>query len=208
MSGSEPLLIRETSEWIVLDKPAGWLSITGRSGRDDRPVLFEWAKKHHGQLWVVHRLDVETSGVILFARSEEAHRRANQWFENQDVKKRYECLTMPGTSPTAPVFKVQTPIEGKPSVTQFEVREKFSAALLVSARPMSGRRHQIRIHLAEKGLPILGDLTYGGPRQVQEITVDRVALHACELNLPTGERFEAPRREDFESWLETLRKSS
>lgn len=197
-------IIAKTDRWLVVSKPAGWLTIAGRGNA--RPVLLEWGEEVLGEkLWVVHRIDLETSGVVLFARNAESHRLANQWFEKHEVRKSYEFLAQ--GKPSAPIFKVSDAIEGKASVTQFEVKERFGEVFLGRATPLSGRRHQIRIHLSKKGHPILGDTEYGGSRTTQNphLLIDRVALHAAKLELPGGERFEAAWPEDFQRWITTLR---
>jgi 23S rRNA-/tRNA-specific pseudouridylate synthase len=162
------------------------------------PVISDWAKKRHGTLWTVHCLDLETSGVLLFARSEESHRLASRWFAGHEVRKTYECLA--AGSPQAPVFRVQSPIEGSHCVTQVEVRERFPDVFLGRVSPLTGRRQQIRIHLSSEGFPLLGDVRYGG-----KSCVPRVALHALRLELPSRERFEAPWPADFEGWVGALR---
>lgn len=207
-----PEIIANTDRWFVVSKPAGWLTIPGRaSGKGvSHPVLQEWAEKAHGgKLWVVHRIDLETSGVLLFAKTAESHRVANQWFEKHEVRKAYDFLAL--GSPAAPIMKANDPIEGKPSVTQLEAKERFQGAFLGRATPLSGRRHQIRIHLSKKGHPILGDREYGGPGLIEnpgletQIEIGRVALHAAKLELPGGEHFEAQWPEDFQSWVGKLR---
>ena len=201
MDSTQPRIIARTERWLVLDKPAGWLTIPGRS---PDPVLSEWASAQGARAWVVHRIDRETSGIVLFALSEESHREACAWFEQKKVRKRYDCLAV--GKPAMPVLKLSQPIEGKPSLTQVEVRERFGAhAFHGSATPASGRRHQIRIHLSGAGHPLLGDPTYGGPRALEGLEVARVALHAASLALPTGERFEAPLPADFQAWIAGLR---
>jgi 23S rRNA-/tRNA-specific pseudouridylate synthase len=201
---AKPQVIAKTDRWLVVNKPPGWLTIPGRGV--DYPVLTEWAEKEMGsKVWVVHRIDVETSGIVLFARSSEAHQKANQWFEKHEVKKAYDFLAQ--GKPSTPIFKSSDAIEGKPSVTQFEVKERFSHSFLGRATPLSGRRHQIRIHLSLKGHSILGDPTYRGPTRLEDLHLEiaRVALHAAKLELPGGEKFEAPWPEDFKAWVETLR---
>jgi 23S rRNA pseudouridine1911/1915/1917 synthase len=200
--------IAETSEWLVINKPAGWLTIAGRGLPDSVPILIDWVRKTHPQAMVVHRLDRETSGVILFALSEAAHQKANAWFRDRVTKKVYLCLA--SGSPSAPILKIKSPIEGAPSTTQVEVKERYEEGFLASVRPLTGRRHQIRIHLSENGHPIWGDTRYGGASEIKfensVLAVNRVALHANTLELPSGERFEAPLPKDMTSWLEALRK--
>ncbi len=90
-----------------------------------------------------------------------------------------------------------------------EVRERYQEGFFARVTPRTGRRHQIRIHLASSGYPIWGDSYYGGVREVsfsnESLTVDRVALHASTLELPTGEKFEASFPGDFSFWLDELR---
>lgn len=186
-----PQILFEDSNWLVLDKPAHWLSIPGR-GADTVPDLAAWLRAERGDIWVVHRLDRETSGVILFARNAESHRQACLWFEGREIKKRYEFLAE--GSCALPSFRVDAPIDGAPSVTMFERKEQWSGAWRGSAFPRTGRRHQIRIHLAGRESPILGDKQYGAP--VRAIA-PRVMLHSSELTLPGGQRWTAPLPEDF-----------
>jgi len=187
----EPLILADTKSWIVVNKPSGWLSIAGR-GQPGVPVLVDWLEQRWEGIWVVHRLDIETSGVMLFARSAEAHRLANNWFSSHEVRKVYEFLA--SGEPRSPTFIIKDEIAGKRACTQVEVLERFGKErFLGRALPVTGRRHQIRLHLARQGLPLLGDIQYGGdPRGV-----GRVALHAASLRLPSGEEFRASWPEDF-----------
>jgi tRNA pseudouridine32 synthase/23S rRNA pseudouridine746 synthase len=200
-----PRVLTSTLEWIAVIKPSGWLSIPGR---ENSPVLSKWVQEQFPEALVVHRLDRETSGILLMARSPEAHRKANSWFQNRQVKKIYHCLAL--GSPTDPIFRINQPIEGANSVTQVEIQERFSSAFLAQVLPRTGRRHQIRIHLSSQGHPILGDTLYRGPREIsvqgETLSVSRVALHASSLELPTGEKFQAAFPPDFEFWLDWLRK--
>jgi 23S rRNA-/tRNA-specific pseudouridylate synthase len=206
----KPSLLSETTEWIAVNKPEGWLSIAGRG---DHPVLFEWVRASFPTAQVVHRLDRETSGVILFAKTPEAHKKANLWFQNRQTKKLYCCLASGQAS--QPILAIRKPIEGAPSSTQVEVKEEFESSFFAWVRPQTGRRHQIRIHLAGEGNPLLGDSLYGGPKgvvlktegsqAVNPLEISRVALHAMSLEFPSGEKFQAPIPADFEEWLTRLR---
>ncbi|MEO5968767.1 MAG: RNA pseudouridine synthase [Bdellovibrionia bacterium] len=209
-----PEIISETAQWLVLSKPSGWLTIPGRDssrpGITPAPVLSEWAKQKFPTLFVVHRLDRETSGVVLFARTAEDHQQANLWFQNRKVKKIYHCLAQ-GQPPT-PVLKINLPIAGASSITQVEVKESYPQGFLAQVLPRTGRRHQIRIHLSKNGFPILGDTLYGGPKEISlsagTLSIPRVALHASSLELPGGETFKAALPPDFAFWLVQLRKES
>jgi 23S rRNA-/tRNA-specific pseudouridylate synthase len=198
-------VLKTTADWAVVAKPAGWLTIPGRV---EAPVLNQWLEAELGEkVFVVHRIDRETSGVVLFARSEAAHRKANTWFQEHQIKKEYDCLAE--GSPRVPLLRIKAPIEGASSATQLEVKESFAAgAFWAKARPLTGRRHQIRIHLAGQGFPLLGDPKYGGKRNFASIEIARVALHARRLELPSGEVFEAEWPEDFSGWVSALRGNS
>jgi 23S rRNA-/tRNA-specific pseudouridylate synthase len=210
MAEGLPKKIAETSDWLVLEKPAGWLSVPASpSARaQGTPEVLAWAREHFGDAWPVHRLDLETSGVLLLARTRESHRLANGWFARHQVKKTYVFLAH--GVPSLPTFKVKAAVKGLSASTTFEVKERFARAhaFLGQAHPLTGRRHQIRVHLASQGYPILGDTLYRGPDQLGAIQFSRVALHALRLELPSGEKFEAQLAEDFQLWLYELRGSA
>jgi tRNA pseudouridine32 synthase/23S rRNA pseudouridine746 synthase len=212
-SDPQPLVLATTDQWIVMSNPAGMLTIPGRNGMHQtgaRLSLIEWVKENFEEAWVVHRLDFETSGVVLFARTVDDHRLANSWFQDRLTKKIYNCLA--NGVPSSPVFKINQPINGAASITQIEVRESFKEGFFARVQPRTGRRHQIRIHLAENGYAIWGDTLYRGAPEItlgvekKILEIPRVALHASLLELPTKERFEAPLPDDFASWLGRLRK--
>ena len=206
---------------LVINKPAGLRSLP--DGYDpSQPHLRSLLEPQFGRLWMVHRLDKETSGVLVLARSAAAHRALNTLFERHQVRKWYHALAA-----GSPEWEEQTidlplrpngdrrhrtvvdPIHGKPAVTQLRVLQRFPAACLVEARPETGRTHQIRAHLAALGLPILGDALYGAPA-MPELPLDTLALHAIALELThpeSGEvvRFEAPYPPAFQTALHYLR---
>lgn len=209
-----PQMIAETPDWWVVSKPPGWLCIPGRSSQEGRgvdPVLTEWLKNvTSSPVWVVHRIDRETSGLVLFARSPHSHALANAWFSQRKIKKNYRFLAQGRLG--FPFLKINEPIQGAPSMTQVERLENYPHACLAQAFPRTGRRHQIRIHLAHQGFPLLGDSLYGGPKEVQlaegqVLKVNRVALHASALELPSGEKFSCADPLDFAHWVSVLRKS-
>jgi 23S rRNA pseudouridine1911/1915/1917 synthase len=144
--------------------------------------------------WLLHRLDRETSGVVLFARTEEARRNLVRQFEQRRIVKRYlaiisGCLATSSGEIDAPLCR--DPLDrrrvivlpaGKPARTRYQalaVRNGFSLAL---AEPLTGRTHQIRAHLAYLGAPLAGDLTYGGATEATRAAgIERAQLHAWEL---------------------------
>lgn len=205
-------ILLENEHFIAVNKPPGLLSIPGQNPREPN-LLKELSRAFPGQsLLVIHRLDRETSGVIFFARNEEAHRIANGWFSSHIVKKEY--LALAAGSPRLPAMRVNHPIEGKPSLSQVQIIERYSvgddSGFLARVRIATGRRHQIRVHLKEEGFPIFGDTRYGGANEAFGISFKRVALHAEKLVIPKSEISDsvellAPLPADFMAWTESLR---
>jgi len=199
---SLPIILFESPEFLVLDKPAGWLSIPARVPEASHQVVSQWLGDRAP--FVVHRLDRFTSGVMLFAKTKEAHQTANRWFLNREVKKTYHLLAAPAANtpmPSRPAIQVKTPVDGKPAQTLFEILKKGTSALYLKATPLTGRFHQIRAHAQEAGFPILGDKPHHGSPTFSAAdgslhTVPRVMLHAKSLTLPFGE-FQAELPEDF-----------
>jgi 23S rRNA pseudouridine1911/1915/1917 synthase len=203
--GTEPQILATEPDLWVVEKPAGWFTVTGRDSKDPAPVLSEWLAHETGsKVWVVHRLDAGTSGLLVFARSEESHKALNNVFQNHQAKKIYECLAQGRAS--KPMMRLNAPIEGKRSLTQVEVLKQFPKAFHARVRIETGRQHQIRIHLSGQGHPLLGDVRYGGNDAGLDLSfsVNRPALHAKSLRLPDGRQWECPLPADFHGWLERL----
>ncbi len=163
---------------------------------------------------LVHRLDRETSGVTVFARTKAAAAALAEAFRTGTPEKTY--LALAARAPSPPEGRLDAPLgkdparaglrrvdpRGDPAATRYRTLRSGALAALVEASPETGRTHQIRVHLAHLGAPLLGDARYGGPRRVGELSVPRVMLHARRLELghpATGARlaFEAPVPEDF-----------
>jgi 23S rRNA pseudouridine1911/1915/1917 synthase len=146
---------------------------------------------------IVHRLDRETSGVTVLARTAEAAAALSDAFRDGAVEKSY--LALAARAPTPPAGRVDAPLGPDPlrpgrravlaaggaaAATRYEtLRAGPSGAALVACHPETGRTHQIRVHLSHVGAPILGDARYGGPRRVLEVSIPRVMLHARRLAL-------------------------
>ena len=211
-------VLHQDAHLVALDKPAGRIVIPGR-GAPERTILEE-AQEAHGRLWVVHRLDRGTSGVLLLARTAEAHRALNLAFEGRLVEKRYLALVR-GAPPgedrldawIAPARKGRMkPVpagdpRGKPCATRVRTLERFERAglALVECVPETGRTHQIRVHLAAAGAPLAVDPDYGDDAPLlagAEVLLARTPLHAASLAFAhpaTGARLvvEAPLPDDL-----------
>ncbi len=211
-------------ELLVIDKPAG-LATLPEGWEPEAPHVKGLLEPRFGPLWIVHRLDKGTSGVLLLGRSAAAHRALNGQFESRQVEKVYHALV--AGSPAWQEQTVSLPLragvgrrkrtavdhrQGKPAETALRVLERFGEASRVEARPRTGRTHQIRAHLWALGHPILGDRLYTLPEEAgaPPLSPGRLALHACALTLLhplSGERlaFEAPYPPEFSAALERLR---
>jgi len=208
---------------LVINKPAGLPSLP--DGYDPAaPHVRSLLEPHFGRVWIVHRLDRDTSGVLLLARSAGAHRLLNMQFDQRQVKKVYHALV--NGSPDWDEKMVDLPLRvnvghkhrtavdparGKPAVTHLRVMERFAGYALVEAAPETGRTHQIRAHLVAAGYPLLADELYGSQTESQAAPpMPRLALHARALTFmhPVQGillRVESPYPEDFTQALERLR---
>jgi len=206
----------ENDDIVAVNKPEGLAAIPER--RPETASLFETlCAERNERLYIVHRLDKETSGVIVFARNARAHRRLNQQLESRLVRKLYLALTHGVIPDDRGVIdrplrqfgsgRVAVDTErGKQSITSFQVVQRFSDLTLVEVYPHTGRRHQIRVHLYSTGHPIAGDPLYG-PKKMQQ-ALPRLMLHALKLtlDLPSGGEIsvEAPVPGSFSMVLSTL----
>ena len=193
---------------VAVDKPAGMPVIPGRSEEGGPPLRERLESQLGRRVWVVHRLDRDTSGVLLLALDAGAHRAASLAFEHGAADKRYLALVSPPLPGPLRVEAALVPArrsrmrvarpgeEGKPAITELTPVETFGDVALVEARPLTGRTHQIRVHLRHAGAPLLVDPQYGRPgpcteRQLggdREVPVlGRTPLHASRLVLPGGE---------------------
>lgn len=181
--------------FIVVNKPGGLLSVPGR-GPDKQDCLSARVQSEFPDALVVHRLDMETSGLMVFARGIEAQRALGRAFEQRNVHKRYEAIVEglvasdTGTVdlplicdwPNRPRQMVSHEL-GKPSTTHYAMvaRDPLLARTRVSLIPVTGRSHQLRVHMAALGHPIIGDSLYASTPPAPG---ERLLLHAAELAFP------------------------
>jgi len=204
---------------LAVNKPEGLASIPeGDKGRDCLLALLESGGT--GRLYIVHRLDKEVSGVILFARNAAAHKHLNEQFRQRSVSKTYVALVHGVIAANSGT--IDQPIRefgsgrmgvdrqrGKPCLTEFQVSERLAAYTLVQAYPLTGRRHQLRVHFYSLGHPIVGDRRYGD--KAAQLAFPRLMLHAQEIAfpLPTGEKVtvQAPIPESFWEVVDRIRET-
>jgi len=197
--------VYEDAHLLVLAKPSGLLSVPGR-GPDKQDCLSKRVQDRYPEALVVHRLDQDTSGLILMARGIEAQRRLSRLFETRQVHKRYVAVVHGHPTPTevdeAGWQTIDGPIlldwerrpihiispEGKPSRSRWRALHSSHMATLLELEPVTGRTHQLRVHLQSIGHPMLGDSLYAPP-EVRALS-PRLMLHARDLSFPhpfTGE---------------------
>ncbi len=165
---------------LAIDKPAGLLTVPDRY---DASLPHVATIVRRESLWVVHRLDRDTSGILLLARTAESHAHLNEQFQKNSVEKSYVALVV--GSPVDATFSIDEPLrvgagpghrtvvngQGKPSQTQIEVVERYRGYSLIKATPSSGRTHQIRVHLSYAGFPVVADALYGDGRPLLLSTI-------------------------------------
>ncbi len=224
-------IIYKDGQLLVINKPAG-LSVLPEGWEPDAPYLVKMLEEEYQKVWVIHRLDKFTSGVLVFALNVEAHRALSIQFEKHEVEKVYRAITV-GAPPWKERItkfplrvnvgnKHRTKVDDKYGVraeTKFRVlnwnsassddlafTEEVKGMALVEARPITGRTHQIRVHAYALGYPLLGDTLYSAP---ESDIIARPALHAYSLSFnhpDSNERvtFTAPYPPDFKKALERL----
>lgn len=231
-----PDIIFENDQFVAVNKPSGLLSIPDRLGEEVN--LKEILKEKYGSIYTVHRLDKDTSGIIIFAKTEESHKQLSQLFEGREMEKYYVGLVYgkmvnAAGDIDAPIMehpgkatRMMTHARGKVSLTQYEVLETFRLFSWVRFRILTGRTHQIRVHMQHIGHPVVCDEIYGEPKPVllsalkknfklskseegERPILARLALHSQRLGFSlSGETFdlEAEIPKDLRAVLQQLRK--
>ena len=225
-------LIHCDENLVIFNKRSGLLVAADRYD-PDAPRLDTLASEEFGKLWAVHRIDKDTSGIVMYARDADTHRDLSMAFQNREVKKTYHALVY--GRPLWDQLRVDSPLQvdgdarhrtvvskrfGKASETDFNMLGICGPYSWIEARPISGRTHQIRVHLTDCGLSIVCDPLYGGnqkPIRLSEIKrswrgdvfeekplLQRLALHAfsIEFTHPKSKEivsFTAPYQKDMES---------
>ena len=202
-------MIFENDRFIAVNKPSGLLTIPDRHD-DMLSSLYKTLQFQYQKIFIVHRLDRDTSGIILFAKDEETHKYLSQLFEQRNVEKYYLGIiqgSLPEEKGTIDAPLMEHPLKkgmmvvhakGKPSVTEYEVQEAYGIYSLVKFRIHTGRTHQIRAHMQHLGHPIACDEIYGDPKPIllssfkkkfklskhdeeERPMLGRLALHSYEL---------------------------
>lgn len=197
-------IVHEDDHLIVVDKPSGLLTApTPESDRNNLADLLE-RRPGVGRVWVVHRLDMETSGLLVFAKTAEANRGLAELFRTHDVDREY--LAVVDGALGTPTQRVDVPIAGRMAVTHVSVLQTQASTTLVRVRLETGRTHQVRIHMRSLGHPVCGDGRYGERRTEG---APRLALHATRLGFVhpvTGARaaLDSTWPPDLAAWISSL----
>ena len=201
-------IVFENDDLIALNKPSGLLSIPDRQGKEISLKIL--LKEKYGNIFTVHRLDKDTSGLIVFAKNETTHKHLSLQFEGRQTKKIYQGLIIGSLMETQ--GSIDSPIaehpalngtmiihrNGKESLTDYEVLEDFGVYTFVEFRIHTGRTHQIRVHMKDIGHPIVCDELYGDGKPIlvsslkskfklskdveeEKPILNRLALHAFQL---------------------------
>lgn len=193
--------LHEDDHLLVLEKPSGLLSVPGR-GPDKQDCLSKRVQERYPEALIVHRLDQDTSGLLLMARGIEAQRRLSKLFETRQIKKRYVAVvagrpddTQQGVPPDEEGWRtIDGPIlldwerrplhiihpDGKASRSRWRALQTSDSASLIELEPVTGRTHQLRVHLQSIGHPMLGDSLYAPP-EIKALS-PRLLLHAQSLS--------------------------
>lgn len=228
-------IIQEHIDFIAVNKPSGMLSIQDRAGEGS---LKDVLKDRCGLIYTVHRLDKETSGLILFARNEGAHKKLCALFESRNIAKTYTGIVY-GTLMEKEGIVDQPIMEnpskkgvmmihakGKPSITEYRVIEETGPFSILSFNILTGRTHQIRVHMQHLGHPIACDSLYGNNQPIyvsafkrkfklskkeetEKPILNRLALHASSLSFKWNNEdiyIEAPLYKDMKALIQQLKK--
>jgi len=240
INSNKPEKLFEDEDLVIINKPPGMLTIPDRFNKDI-PNLYIQFQQEYGEIFIVHRLDRGTSGIMVFAKNAETHRYLNIDFQNHNVKKVYHCVCSGMLEKDE--MDIDIPIlpnpqksglsmpsaRGKEALTKIKVIEHFRIATLVECNLITGRHHQIRVHLSAIGHPLFTDELYGRQSEFFLSTIKkkyhikkdkpelpiiaRVSMHSHSLGFkhPRTQQevaFEADYPKDFKALLQSLAKYS
>ncbi|MEY3690035.1 MAG: RluA family pseudouridine synthase [Candidatus Kapaibacteriota bacterium] len=180
----KPEILFDDDSIVVVSKPAGMLTIPDRFNKDF-PNVRAYLLQLYQEIFTVHRLDRDTSGVLVFAKNAEAHRLLSMQFEHQEVQKTYLAIVrgivskddqeidIPLIADTRKRGLMRPSARGKESFTSIHVVQRFRMATLLECQPRTGRLHQIRVHLSAIGYPLLVDPDYGSSSEFKLSTIKR-----------------------------------
>ena len=221
------MVIHEDAQIIALDKPSGLSSQGGRAQVNTLDeLLWAFARPGHARPRLIHRLDRDTSGVILTAKTRPAAGFLGKAVMGRRFRKTYLAIVAPG-APDPARGAIEAPLrremqgreaymrvcapdhpDAEAALSRYRTLASSATAALVELSPETGRMHQLRVHLASVGCPIAGDVRYGGALTLAGAPVPRLMLHAAALEFPHPDggtrRIEAPLPEDFRAVLEAL----
>jgi len=222
-------ILYEDSALLVVNKPAGLLAVPLAS-QPDEESLFDQIKHHlrstRREPFVVHRIDRDTSGLVVFAKTGEAQKKLKEQFEHRDADRIYLAVVYGAPKPDSGTWKdliewdneelKQQQVQEKTrkaqeAVCRYKALEKFRDATLIEVRLVSGKRNQIRIQAGLRGFPLVGEKMYVYENPYRRVEFPRQALHAHKLSLKhptTGKplKFEAPIPDDIKTLLATISK--
>ena len=202
-------IVYSDDAFLVANKPTGLLTVPGR-GPDKQDCLFHRVLEQFPDALMVHRLDMDTSGLVLFARSPEAQRNLSMQFEKREIQKTYVAVVEGAMEEDAgrvnfalrkdmtqrlPPKHLVDCVRGKKALTEWAVMKRGESTTLIALFPKTGRSHQLRVHMTAIGHPIVGDPIYGTP-------AERLMLHAQTLELRHPVSGEPMRFERDPGWLQ------
>lgn len=226
-----PKIIYESEDLLVLNKPSGLL--VHPTIKNEKVTLVEWLLSEYPQIkdvgepqrpGIVHRLDKETSGLLVVAKNQETYEKLKALFHDRKITKHYYALVWGAITPNNGRIEKEIAAHGgkratvepysqisfsktRAAITEWEIFKKYKDYTLLSVRPRSGRTHQIRVHLSSIGYPIVCDKLYGGKKKCPP-QLDRLFLHAYFLRIPLRENeileFEEKMPLELENFLKSV----
>ena len=227
------LILHDDQDFFIINKPP---FVSTLEDRNDPVNILSLAREFHSDSQVCHRLDKETSGILILAKNEDAYKYFSSLFEQREINKLYHAIVEGKHEIEEKV--IDKPIHsgsnrsridfqgGKPSITMVSTIEIYKAHTLLACMPFTGRMHQIRVHLSDEGLPICGDDYYGGKYiflssvkrnftigkgKEETPLMHRTSLHAAGISFPAPNgqnvKIKAPYPKDFQVTLKQLEKN-